>query len=1118
MLRVQASCPYPKLFELDSCQSLFDNSGKIVIFNLMRGIWINILLIGVVGLGFTSPQNPPLDPPKAIAKGLKYYQKDQFDSAYYYYEIARTEAIKIDDWSSWVIATARIGRAYTDQGEFENGKMYLDSALSLGIEKLGKKHTSTLGAQNQLGIYHQYFGEFQQSFDYHMDVLETLKTMPNAHDTFFSGAYEKLAFDYLYLEKYEKAYETALKGRDLRAKHVAEDDEFVAIFENLLGALASTLGRNDEAQERYQKALDIFLAHHDSASSRVLTMIGNIGNLALNRMDYEKAYEYFSSTVPYLDDMPVLTQYNNLYNTGLILNLIGDYEKGTIYLEEARSRLSIAPEVYQEQIANIEFEFARAFSEMADYEKALNYLQKAITIKTEIYGETYPEQSYDLNLMSIILREQGKTKEAYQQLQKANTILVSIFGQNHPDVAKNLVLMGEVLMDLGELEQAESYTRKALKIYESTLSKDHPYIYDTKIDLAVVHRVAEEFDEGIEICQETLKELLPDSVDINHIAKGQFSPYWTIRKFDKIISEYGILLMEKYKAHGEIEDLKGATILFSETVAVFDSLRETYQFSSSRNELVAEYNYVFERKLEADFLLSKTDDSQSFLEEAFLTTEKTKSRNLIETIQEREALNFANVPDSILARERLLKRELTSFLSQIEDSPSISKPTDNQYIETNNAYIKLLSNIQKDYPEYYELKFPKEPISSDDLAAMLSPNQISYNYYWGRDNLFIFRHFQGKSSFYQVKLHPELDSLLNQWLTFINAPPDDDDSFLKGKLDASYQLFQILLPEWPYHVETLYVFPDGKLGYLPFESLLVDKPSGDLDFRGLPYLVKESRVVYAYSASLWEKNHRQSMVKGNLNYYGFAPRFGDLIADSEAGTSRGVTRNTLPPLLFNEKEVNESAQLFKGEAFTGYQAKENLLIGEWDNSLIHFATHAIVNQNNPLNSKLFLSDGKTGENDGILHAYEIYNLQLNSPLVILSACETGTGTFVRGEGVMSLARAFQYAGAQTLVTSLWRADDQASYEIITSFLENLKGGDRKSEALQKAQLAWISGADGYYSHPFFWAGFVNIGELEVGKSENSNWIFFLLIGAAFLITFIYLRYRKTKNPGRVQPK
>ena len=988
--------------------------------------------------------------------------------------------------------------------------------LYMGIKKLGKKHTSTLTAQSQLGIYHQYFGEFQKSFDYHLDVLETLKTMPSAHDTFFSGAYEKLSFDYLYLEKYEKAYETALKGLELRAKHAPDDDEFVAIFENLLGALASTLGRNEEAQERYQKALDIFLAHHDSASSRVLTMIGNIGNLALNRMNYEKAYEYFSSTIPYLDEMPVLTQYNNLYNTGLILNLIGDYEKGTIYLEEARSRLSIAPEVYQEQIANIEFEFARAYSEMAEYDKAFTYLQKAISIKKEIYGETYPEQSYDLNLMSIILREQGKPKEAYQQLQQANTILVRIFCQNHPDVAKNLILISEVLIDMGELEKAKSYARRALKIYESTLSQDHPYIYDTKIDLAVVHRVAKEFDQGIAICQQTLRELLPDSLDITRIEKGRFSPYWTIRKFDKIISEYGILLMEKYKAYGEVEDLKNATILFSETVALFDSLRATYQFSSSRNELIAEYNYVFERKLEADFLLSKTDNSQSFLKEAFLTTEKTKSRNLIETIQEREALNFANVPDSILARERFLKRELSFYLSQIEDSTSASIPTDNQYIKTNNAYINLLAKIQKEYPEYYELKFPGEPISPDSLAGMLSPNQISYNYYWGRDNLFIFRLFQGSSSFYQVALHQGLDSLLNQWLTFINAPPIDEDSLLTRKLETSSQLFKILLPEWPDSVTTLYVFPDGKLGYLPFESLLVKKPSDNLDFRELPYLVKKNRVVYAYSASLWEKNNRQSVVKDNLNYYGFAPRFGDLVA--EAGTSRGITRNTLPPLLFNEKEVSESAKLFKGQAFTGYQAKENLLIGEWDNSLIHFATHAIVNQNNPLNSRLFLSDGKSGDNDGILYAYEIYNLRLNSPLVILSACETGTGTFVRGEGVMSLARAFQYAGTQTLVTSLWRADDQASYEIITSFLENLKAGDSKSESLQKAQLAWISGADGYYSHPFFWAGFVNIGELEVRESGNSGWLTLLLIGISLLIAFINLRYRKTQNPGRVQRK
>ena len=176
-----------------------------------------------------------------------------------------------------------------------------------------------------------------------------------------------------------------------------------------------------------------------------------------------------------------------------------------------------------------------------------------------------------------------------------------------------------------------------------------------------------------------------------------------------------------------------------------------------------------------------------------------------------------------------------------------------------------------------------------------------------------------------------------------------------------------------------------------------------------------------------------------------------------------------------------------------------------DYGMIHFATHAIIDNNRPEYSKLVLVGDSSS--DGYLHSYELYNLRLNTELITLSACNTGFGKLQKGEGVMSLSRAFAYAGSPNLVMSLWPVNDESTAQLMGYFYQNLKDGMRKDEALRQAKLSYLENADDVTGHPYYWAGFVFTGDPEPIEfsSYNSFWILIIMF---FILGLIFFRLYK----------
>ncbi len=437
--------------------------------------------------------------------------------------------------------------------------------------------------------------------------------------------------------------------------------------------------------------------------------------------------------------------------------------------------------------------------------------------------------------------------------------------------------------------------------------------------------------------------------------------------------------------------------------------------------------------------------------------------------------------------------------------------------DVNRTYDSLLQVLERDYPDYYDLKYTTSVISVAEVQQELGDDQALLEYLIGDTSLFV---FVVKPDTYLVKKIPR-DSLLDeQVLAFTEALQGCPDA-LAGDCDPIAQrdlrrelghgLYQQLIaPVEDLLPERLVIVPDGELGYLPFEALL-SQPTTTNQYDTWPFWLQEKIISYAFSATLWremkQREHREAPSKSLL---AIAPPFE---GTTRQFATRGAYRSGyFGPIESTREEVAAIQQLLGGDAFLDTAATlANFRKLAWDYRILHFATHGKVMEDprysllafhGPQDS-VFLSDTMLRGIAG-LYLADLYNLQLNADLVVLSACETGIGRLYRGEGIASLARGFTYAGAKSLVPSLWAVNDGSTAQLMEAFYEYLAAGLPKDEALRQAKQDLLKRG---LADPNLWAGFVLMGDTAPIRQRSWGWVWWVLGGVIVLFASYYLWWR-----------
>jgi CHAT domain-containing protein len=323
---------------------------------------------------------------------------------------------------------------------------------------------------------------------------------------------------------------------------------------------------------------------------------------------------------------------------------------------------------------------------------------------------------------------------------------------------------------------------------------------------------------------------------------------------------------------------------------------------------------------------------------------------------------------------------------------------------------------------------------------------------------------------------------------------------------SSYYLYSSLIKPIKSHIRSnrLIIIPDAEINYLSFDMIISDTINNSENFRELNYLLNQYIISYAGSAKFLIDGQNNLTHTNNPKVLAFAPTYGDKQIVQQI-KNIGL-RESLYPLLHVEKEVQNITGIIEGQKLSGFEATESAFKNKAHNfDIVHLAMHTIIDDSDPMYSKLVFYINNDTVDDGFLHAYELYNLKLNSQLAVLSACNTGLGKLEKGEGVISIARAFFYAGVPSIVMTLWPVEDQQGPVIMTSFYKNLKNGQPKDFALNNAKKEYLLNSSKLNSHPYFWASYVVIGnnnEIVQGNKSLKTICIFSIIISVFLFLVI----------------
>ena len=526
----------------------------------------------------------------------------------------------------------------------------------------------------------------------------------------------------------------------------------------------------------------------------------------------------------------------------------------------------------------------------------------------------------------------------------------------------------------------------------------------------------------------------------------------------------------------------------------------------ARLQMAASHRRLFDLGLDLAHAAHERFGSEDDLDQFLRIAEYGRAILLKSRLNAFTSLRYAHVPDSVLAREQ----HLLKALNVDPDDPKAG----NEVFEHEEAYAAFLDTLRQRHPDYFALRYGDPSVTIRDLRSRLVTDQRDLlAYAVTGEHVYMLVISADTAALLRAprKSLSEAVSALNE-----SVVARDIDRYLK----AAHALHALIFaPVAPLLRRTeLLIIPDGELHRVNFEALL-SAPATRSDFRE-HLLIQRYAIAYLLSATtaiqFSDLKHGRPATTLAL-----APGFSDDLKQryiAQVMDSARIDRDYLSFVRqpFARSTAQELGSLMSARVMVDGEADEpgfRTLAGEY--GILHLGTHAEMNEHAPMYSRLVLSkngSSNAADADGYLHAYEIYEMQLRAQLAVLTACETGAGSNVEGEGVRSLGYSFAYAGCPSLVTSLWEIDEKSSSEIITRFYEHLADGLPKHLALRQAKLDHLESAPDELALPYYWAGMVLMGDVEpIEGASGGRGIWMMILAVLFSAVALWTIWRRMRR-------
>lgn len=770
-----------------------------------------------------------------------------------------------------------------------------------------------------------------------------------------------------------------------------------------------------------------------------------------------------------------------LYYLGLSYGKLGDYEKAIFYTYKLIEVCQKTQDEHKFNRNNMYGTLGVFYKNTGDFEKSLYYHDLGIQLKEKEVDSLYFSLGIPYANRGNIKKRLGLFEEAMADILKARRIAYHNWKDcDFPDHANTFLNAADILRLQKKYPEAIESFEKAIVLYKHFKQETYS-IGECYYGIAEVQTELQNFEQ-------TRNNLKQAEFYNNYHGDHSFREVTDIYQLLKVFRLHNQNYLTAYQRTGQTALLDSAYAAGQTCLGIVDFCRERLAFSEGRSRLVSTNYPVYEGILQTLKALKTTGLRDTADREAFKVVEQCKSLELSEAVKNTQVWAFGSVPPALLEAEKQIQRQLDKveqrrqrLLAQgVAEGDSALIGVSALALEWQLKKDSLQKVLAFQYSDYYRLRHANKHISLQTLQTqVLQPYQTLLQYFVGDSSIFV---FVVKPDYYEMT-EIKKDFPLDAWVASLRASLTKDQTIaVDVYTDVAHKLYQKLVRPFESKLtKNVIISPDGILSYIPFDALLTEKPAVAVRLQTHPFWLRKHAISYCFSATLLrdmqEKQHRQAPT---LRFVAYAPFFdGDTTKLSQQFDNDPTMRRELEPLTSSGEEAVGTARLMRGQAITGTAATEAHFREVAPKArMIHLATHGEANDKSGGRSLLYFSAIKDSVENELLYARDLYNMTLNADMVVLSACESGLGKLQRGEGVISLARAFAYAGAKSVFTSLWSVSDESTKDLMLLFYKNIKKGMDKSEALQAAKLSFIEQQKSNRAHPSFWAAFIGIGDMK----------------------------------------
>jgi CHAT domain-containing protein/tetratricopeptide (TPR) repeat protein len=1031
--------------------------------------------------------------------GVVYRWLGETQKALYFHNQALSLLRAVGDRSEEARTLNYIGMVYGSLGELPRALDFFNQALPMwrAVSNRNGEATTLIN----IGFVYDSLGAWQKALDFYNQALAIARTVGNRNGE--AATLNNMGRIYDSLGEKQKALD--FYNQALPIMRVVGDRLGEATTLHNIGGIYDRLGEKEKALDFYDQALSIERAV--SNRSGEATTLSNIGTVYNSLGEKQKALDFYNQA------LAIARAVGNRYGEGATLAQIGAvyYSLGETQkaLDFYNQALAIARAVGNRSgeattLTNI----GLVYDSLGEMQKALDYYNQALPISRAV-GDRSEEATTLTNIGSVYesLGEKQKALDYYNQALPISRAVSDRSGE-----AATLNKTGNIYLSLGENQKALDYYKQALPIQRA--------IGDRSGEAATLSNIGSVYDSLWE--KQKALDYYSHALPISRAVGDRSGEATTLGNIATLNLSMGQLL----EARSRVE----------EALAIVESLRGKIGSGDLRTSYFSSKIGYYVLYVDILMRLHRLHPAEGYDRLALEASERGKARSLLDLLNEAEGHIYQGADPKFLEHEATIRQQLdaqaqlrTKLLNGLHTPQQLSE-LEQRLRELTTQYEQVESEIRQNSPRYAALTQPRPASVNEMQQHLLDSDTVLLEYALGPDRSYLWMVTSETFTSYELPKGPDIEQASRQAYALLTARIQRRVQADKEYENAAPGLSNMLLGKVGSQLghQRLLIVADGALNYLPFGALLAptsgaastaDPKTGQ--FRFVPLLV-DHEVVQLPSASVLGLLRRETASRQLAPKQVFV--FADPVfsandprvkhSDRQPGASSvpqnrsdGVTNGDGATTEIEASQLERSAgdvgltrggealprldgTREEGKSIVALAPAQSKLALDFEASratattadltqyrYLHFATHGLVDTQHPELSGLVLSmvneDGKPV--NGFLRLQDIFNLNLPVELVVLSACETGIGKEVRGEGLLGLTRGFMYAGVPRVVVSLWKVDDAATAELMGRFYEGMLVRKlRPAAALRAAQLAMWQ--DSRWRAPYYWAAFVLQGE------------------------------------------